>query len=80
MVIGRVDYYSPAESTKAMTNIAARLTVVVVLLIYAISFLWTDAAVKSIQLIQLALFHATINSPIPPALYYYLVEFKRALF
>lgn len=44
------------------------------------SFFWTDAAIKPLQLIQLALFHATINSPIPPSFYFYLIEFKRSLF
>jgi len=63
-----------------MTNTAAKFSVIFILLIYALSFFWSDAAVKSIQIIQLALFHATINSPIPPVLYYYLVEFKRSLF
>jgi hypothetical protein len=47
---------------------------------YVISFSWTDAAVKPIQLIQIALFHSFIDSPIPPSVFYYLAEFKRTIF
>ena len=78
-IIEKVEYYSPETGIKAQTNTAARFAVIFVLLLYAVSFFWTDAAIKPLQFIQLALLHATLNIVIPPSLHFYLIEFKRSL-
>lgn len=49
------------------------------MVLYGLSFFWTDAAIKSIQFLQLALLHATLNINIPPILAYYLYELRKAI-
>jgi hypothetical protein len=41
---------------------AARFAMVFILLLYALSFLWTDTVVKPIQFMQLFFFHALVDT------------------
>jgi hypothetical protein len=54
--------------------------VVFLLLLYALTFIWTDVMVKVIQWMQILCFHAIILTQIPASLFFYLLELKLALF
>ncbi len=68
-----VEYYPPDEGTSAQTNMASRFTVVFILILYCLTFLWSDAVLKPVQLLQLILLHASLDISIPASFYYYLL-------
>lgn len=47
--------------------------VVFLLLLYALTFIWTDVMVKVIQWMQILCFHAIILTQIPASLFFYLL-------
>ena len=54
--------------------------IIFILLLYALTFLFTDTMVKVVQMVQLIFFHVLISSQLPASLYFYLLEFKLSLF
>ena len=48
------------------------LVTVAVLLLYVFSFIFSDVAVRPLQMLQLLFLHCLINAPVPANLYYFL--------
>ena len=50
-----------------------------ILVLFALSLLFTDTMIKPLQFLQLLFFHCLTLSPIPASLFFYLAEFKASL-
>jgi hypothetical protein len=53
--------------------------VVAVLLLYAVTFVFSDCIVRPLQILQLLFLHCLINVQVPANLYYLLVQLKPSL-
>ena len=74
-----VEYYPPEDGAEIGIRKAALFCVIFVLLLYMISFLFSDTVVRVIQMLQLLFFHALISAPIPAGMFFFLRELRYSL-
>jgi len=75
-----VDYYSPSDSTESPTNFPSKFAIIIMLILYALTFIWSDTMVQPIQFMQVLFFHSMINVQVPANIYYFLLELKLSVF
>lgn len=77
--IEKVEYYPPEDSYEIGIKKVTLFTVVFILLLYCVTFLFTDTMVKPIQMLQVMFFHCVTTSPMSASLYFFLLELKPSL-
>lgn len=76
LTIAALEYYPPSDGVDAGTNFPAKLITVLTLLLYAITFVFSDVMVRPLQMLQIILFHSLIAAGVPANLYYFLFQAK----
>ena len=76
LTLAKIDYYPPEDGVDAGTNFPGIFTVVIVLLLLALSFFFSDVMIKPLQMLQLLFLHSLIDSPVSANIYYLLVGLK----
>ena len=76
LTVPKVDYYLPSDGEQAPTNFVAVFVVVGVLLLYALTFFFSDVMVRPLQVLQLFFLHSLINAPVSANIYYLLAGLK----
>lgn len=72
LTIAALEYYPPSDGIEAGTNFPAKLITVLTLVLYAITFVFSDVMVRPLQMLQILLFHCLIAAGVPANLYYFL--------
>lgn len=68
--MAKIDYYPPEDGQEAGTNFPATFAVVIFLLLYVLTFVFSDVMVRPLQFLQLLFLHCLVDSPISANLYY----------
>lgn len=76
LTIAKIDYYPADQGEEAGTNFVSTFTVVVFLLLYLLTFFFSDVLIRPLQFLQLIFLHCLIDSPVPANIYYLLVNLR----
>ena len=80
LTIAALEYYPPSDGVEAGTNFPAKLITILTLVLYAVTFVFSDVMVRPLQMLQILLFHCLIAAGIPANLYYFLFQAKESTF
>jgi hypothetical protein len=78
LTIAKIDYYPPTDGQQAPTNFVATFVVVAILLLYVVSFVFSDVMVRPLQMLQLLFLHCMVNSPVSANIYYLLAGLQNS--
>jgi hypothetical protein len=76
--VASVEFYPPEQSTKAETNFPAKLVTVLVLVLFGLTFFFSDVMIRPLQWLQILCFHCLIAVGAPPNIYYHLYQMKNS--
>jgi hypothetical protein len=76
LTIAALEYYPPENGSQAGTNFPAKFVTVLVLVLYAITFVFSDVMVRPIQILQVFLFHCLIAVGVPANIYFFLLQMR----
>lgn len=74
--IAKLDYYPPSEGADAGTNFPGTFTSIVFLLLFMLTFFFSDVMVRPLQMLQLLFLHSLVDSPVSANIYYLLARLR----
>lgn len=77
--IPMIEYYPEAEGKEAGTNFPAKFVGIFVLLLYGLTFIFSDCMVRPLQVLQIYFLHCLASVGVPANLYYFLLQLKLSL-
>lgn len=77
--IDKIEYYPSEFGSQIGIQKASLFATIFILLLYALTFLYTDTVVKPIQMLQLLFFHCVTSVSFPASFYFYFLQIKSSL-